>query len=479
MMIIEFFLALILFNTTNCSIKNSSIYEKCNENAYKNCYSYLPDHDCVKAKDCKMLITKEIISMDKETNELFKGHRRTPVDPDFVRFYIYLEHFNPFPNIFNGYSLQLPMVDKTITWKLTCMYDHRGEIVAKPCSRAPECPMVVVTELSYGCKFLVPTNMANESSTTKVDKGEEVEVMRIHQNSAEDHDNAGFTIVAEDYLTSDCEYSTKPKRMFCSSADVLNNQVLLKVYRDEVNHRMRFYVHYRGAKTKPGLIALITPDKTSGLLMCFAPEANEAEMVHLKTFNTSQALLGGVSTGNDMHHEDDDGHFVRQAIEINYQNLLRKTGIDLINGKTVYTYKAYMSDLKTVCNSKITIESLEAMKRKRELVLAGNVTGPVEWDGGRRLPDQSGPKKGDEKANSKSLLVIALTVLVAIFVLIAIALAIYFIWCSKPKQNYQYLTMHSDVHTVNSNEQKSTEIELMFQNSQKSDSKKTMGTTAF
>ncbi|KAI1307270.1 hypothetical protein HDE_00786 [Halotydeus destructor] len=434
-----------------------------------------------------MLITKKVISMDKETNELYRGYRKKQIDPDFVRFNVYLEPVNPLSGTVNGYAIHLPLVDTTTKWRLSCTYEQSGQIVAEPCSTASYCRSVAASVRSHGCKFTAPTNQVNGSAVTVIDKDGYIEVERIDQNDEQNYEKTNFPILAKDYLTSDCEYSTTAKEMFCSYRNVLSNQVLLKVHRDEANNRMRLYVHFRGTKTKSGLIAVFSADNKQGLIMCFAQNANTATMFHLKGDSHEELQI---STGNDMHYEDYFGT-VRQAIEMDHQALVSKTGINLMYGPMAYTYKAYISKVRTVCERNITKVSFQEMLIRDTLVFAGNETRPVSWKGGlvgttrpgpifttKSGPEHttdSGPGETDETRKTLSPLMIALISLVLLFALIAIAVTAYFVYCSVDKTDFDYITMHTDVQTVNSE----ANIKTLFRNSQGSESRNTVGTVGF
>ncbi|KAI1307272.1 hypothetical protein HDE_00785 [Halotydeus destructor] len=482
-MMIQLSMALTLLTATHCQIEDNSVYRGCNLSTSKKCYSHQAGNDCITSRNCKMLITKEIISIDKETNAMFKGHQISPVDPDLVKFTVYLEPVNPLSGTINGYAIYLPLVDKSIKWHLTCFYDSSGHIVAKPCATASACHMVVTTVLAHGCQFLVPTNLVNETLTTAIDQNEAIEVGRVGQHGVEAYEKTNYRIVDKDYLTSDCEYSTTPKNMFCSSDNVNDIEVLFKVYRDQVRNRMRFYVHFKGVKPMPGLIALITPNHTSGLILCFAPNGSKVTVIHLKNRSTSVVVGSEIVTGNEMLHENSDGHSVRQVIEINHETLGNRHRINLVGGTTVYNYIVYVTKDRNVCQPRLTLGVLYSMQINSKLIMqAGNVTGTVTWhsgpDGsGQTGPDgttKSGPGDKVNRTEAMSLMTIALICFSALLLLIAMAWTSYFMCRSKPSKNFEYISMYTDVQTVNS-----ADIQAVFQNSQNSDSRKTQGTTGF
>ncbi|KAI1307265.1 hypothetical protein HDE_00789 [Halotydeus destructor] len=291
------------FSSVSTDQLTSEEYDACDKGSMKACFAF-GDNSCISTRNCSMLLSREIFSMDRQTKLKMNGNVQSLIDPDVVVLRV-VQSADKLARTQIGIELTK---DKE---QLIC--SETGEAIA-----CDKCTLVNATQIKGGCQFSFPVNALKKGS-----EGNIAIAARLHVN-AEDTGIEVGNYDSYDYMGQDCYTNSTTRQVLCSK----NHLHLTKAIMDKTNLRI-----YTDSIGKPSFAPVVIMDNGNNtkLLLCFPEDEDFPKMVKMSSDSKTKASdLDGVSTYNSVFYF---------RLSQNVRRILYEMDIDKLNQQTKMNFR--------------------------------------------------------------------------------------------------------------------------------------------
>ncbi|KAI1307264.1 hypothetical protein HDE_00788 [Halotydeus destructor] len=367
-------------------------YENCdNGRSSKKCFTF-DDDSCILTKNCSMLLSRDIHSIDKQVPLLKKNNQQGLVDPDIVVIRIVRNLL-----VKPLFQIGIPTMKGVISLNCTAA----GEAVA--CGQCE----VVATKIQDGCQFEFAVNKITKGIT--MNPGAQINI----KSSEHEEEDTGIDVgdyTKYDYLSGDCKSKSVKRRVLCSKEGGHMTKAIM------AEQTLRIYTHSIDESDVSTLVTMEGEKMDGMVFMCFPGNDDYPAVLNVGK-DTEIMVLNNVTTDNVLYYHRLADNVHRTVFELDLDSLKQQTKMDFrVDNYTIETWTSPANTCRTDMDE-------NDLKQFRANVLAGTVKGSGKIEAKFEFKDGVKDDGRNTKTTADSHVMkylIYLAILIAVLVVAAI-----------------------------------------------------------